>query len=59
LAKLENKKLKFVLIKCSEPILQIFMLRFYDLAHDEIHKIGTIPPNKMHILRLDERVGTY
>ena len=37
----------------------MFMLRFYDLAHDEIHKIGMVPHNKLHVLRLDERVGTY
>lgn len=29
------------------------------MAEGDIHKIGSLSSNKMHILRLDERVGTY
>ena len=57
--KLEEPDKKLVLIKSSERILQTFLCRFYELSDRDVHKIGTIPLNKLHILRLNEKAGTY
>jgi hypothetical protein len=59
IAKLEDPHLKLVLIKSPESVLQIFLVRFYGMTEGDVHKLGSFPSNKIHILRLDERVGTY
>lgn len=48
-----------VLIKASQEILNKFLLKFYRMGHNEAHKIGYLTENRLSILRLDPRVGTY
>lgn len=51
--------MKAILIKSSEEMLKSFLLRFYKMGRAESHKIGFFTENKLTLLRLDERVGTY
>lgn len=48
-----------MLIKASQEILNKFLLKFYKMGHNESHKMGFLSENRLSILRLDPRVGTY
>jgi hypothetical protein len=58
-SQIERPGLKMALVKSNKGVLQQLLLKFYKLTDREVHKVGAIASNKLHILRFDERVGTY